>query len=48
VKPAGFDWEVVSAGDLAEDVIATPAISGGKLFVRTGGTLYCFGAQAAK
>ncbi|MBM3812263.1 MAG: hypothetical protein FJW20_11600 [Acidimicrobiia bacterium] len=40
---AGAEWEAVSTADLEEKTIATPAIAGGRLFVRTEGTLYCFG-----
>jgi outer membrane protein assembly factor BamB len=38
----GAKWEVVSSADLDDEVIATPAIANGRLFVRTRGTLYCF------
>jgi outer membrane protein assembly factor BamB len=41
---AGAKWEMLSSGDLDEAVIATPAIAAGRIFVRTKGTLYCFGA----
>jgi hypothetical protein len=42
VKP-GPQWELISNGDLDEQTIATPAIAGGRVFIRTLGTLYCFG-----
>jgi len=42
---AGAKWEMLSSGDLDEQVIATPAIAGGRIYVRTEGTLYCFGAK---
>jgi outer membrane protein assembly factor BamB len=29
--------------DLQDDIYATPAISDGKIYVRTRGWLYCFG-----
>jgi len=44
---AGADWEVLSSADLDEQVIATPGIANGRIYLRTSGTLYCFGAQAA-
>ena len=44
VKP-GAEWEQLSTADLDEQVIATPAIAGDRLFVRTDGTLYCFGGK---
>jgi outer membrane protein assembly factor BamB len=43
VLRAGEDWETLSSGDLAEDVVATPAIANSRIYVRTEGTLYCFG-----
>jgi outer membrane protein assembly factor BamB len=42
---AGAAWEVLSSGDLAEQVIATPAIAEGRIYVRTEGTLYSFGVK---
>ena len=35
--------EVVAHNDLAEPIFATPAIVGGRLYVRTTGHLYAFG-----
>ncbi|MEZ5352856.1 MAG: PQQ-binding-like beta-propeller repeat protein [Bryobacteraceae bacterium] len=46
VVKAGRDWEVISTGDLEEQLIATPAIAGGRLFVRTEESLYCFAARS--
>lgn len=43
---AGRDWEVVSSGNLDEQVIATPAIAGGRIYVRTDQSLYCFSASS--
>ena len=45
VLKAGPDGEVIAVNDLGEESFATPALSGGKLFVRTRKTLYCFGAK---
>ncbi len=42
LKP-GPDWKVLQTNDLNEDVYATPAIAGGRLFIRTQSRLYCFG-----
>lgn len=42
IVKAGAQWELIGSGDLDEQVIATPAISGGRIFVRTGKALYCF------
>lgn len=43
VVAAGSDWRVLRTNDLEEDVYATPAIAGGRLFIRTATRLYCFG-----
>ena len=43
VLKAGKDWEVIAVNDLGEDAFATPALSGGRIFVRTSKGLYCFG-----
>jgi outer membrane protein assembly factor BamB len=40
---AGREWQLLNSGDFDEQVIATPAIAGGRLYVRTAGHLYCFG-----
>jgi outer membrane protein assembly factor BamB len=45
VIKAGASWEMLSSGDLEEDVIATPAIAGSRIYVRTEEALYCFGAR---
>ena len=42
VVRAGADWELLSTADLKERLQATPAIAGGRLFVRTERALYCF------
>lgn len=43
VLKAGTDWQVLSTTDLGEQVYATPAISDGRVYVRTDTALYCFG-----
>ena len=49
VLRAGPQWEVLAVNDLGEGCKATVAIAGGKLYLRTERTLYCFagGAPAA-
>lgn len=42
VKAAG-EWQVLGVNDIGEEIHATPALSGGRIFVRTHGALYCFG-----
>jgi outer membrane protein assembly factor BamB len=46
VLKAGADWEVLAVNDLAEGAFATPALSGGRIFVRTDEALYCFGSRS--
>lgn len=41
---AGADWQKLSSAELDEQVMATPAIAGGRIYLRTAGTLYCFAA----
>ena len=43
IMKAGPDKEVLSVNRLDDECYATPAIADGRLFVRTRGTLYCFG-----
>ncbi len=45
VLKAGAQWEVLAVNDLGEESYATPAISNGRIFVRTRGSLYCFTAK---
>jgi len=42
VLKAGVDWKVLATNDLGEQVLASPAIAGGGIYVRTQGTLFCF------
>jgi len=42
VLKAGAQWEVLAVNDVADEVNATPALSDGRLYVRTRGALYCF------
>ncbi len=43
VLPTDGTLEPLAVNDLQDDIYATPAISGGRLYVRTRGMLYCFG-----
>lgn len=45
VLKAGPEWEVVQVNDLDEGCFATPALSGGSLYVRTSLALYRFGSR---
>ncbi len=44
IRP-GREWELVQLNDLHEEIFATPALSAGKIFIRTAEALYCFGAS---
>ncbi|MCC6421063.1 MAG: PQQ-binding-like beta-propeller repeat protein [Gemmataceae bacterium] len=48
VVRAGRDWEVMSSSDFEEPVYATPALADGRIYLRTTGHLYCFGAVGQK
>ena len=43
VLRAGRTAEVLAKNDLGERILASPAISGGRLFLRSDGTLFCIG-----
>lgn len=45
VLRAGRDWDVLAVNDLGEGSFATPALSAGKIYVRTDEALYCFGSS---
>ena len=45
VLKGGAQWDVVGVNDIGEEIHATPALSGGRIYVRTRGALYCFGAK---
>lgn len=47
VLKAGGNWEVLATNNLNDSCHATPAIAGGKIYLRTHGALYCFGNLAA-
>jgi outer membrane protein assembly factor BamB len=48
VFKAGKEPEVLAVNDLADETLATPAISGGAIFIRTKTTLYCIRAKESK
>ena len=47
VISAAGEWQVLHGADFGEDAYATPAIVDGKIYLRTTGHLYCFGAARA-
>ncbi len=42
VLKAGTQWEVLAVNDIGDEINATPALSDGRVYVRTRGALYCF------
>jgi len=42
VLKAGAQWEVLAVNEIGEEVNATPALSDGRVYVRTHDSLYCF------
>jgi len=45
VLKAGAEWEVLAVNEIGDDVNATPALSDGRVYVRTHGALYCFSSH---
>lgn len=44
LKAAG-DWEILKVNELDDECFATPAISDGRIYIRTRSALYCFGQK---
>jgi hypothetical protein len=42
VLKAGAEWEVLAVNEIDDEVNATPALSTGRIYVRTHSSLYCF------
>lgn len=42
VLKAGAEWEVLAVNEINDEVNATPALSEGRLYVRTHSAMYCF------
>lgn len=45
VLKASAQWEILGVNDLGDEIHSTPALSGGRLYVRTRGSVYCFGVR---
>jgi outer membrane protein assembly factor BamB len=45
VLKAGAEWEVLSVNEIGDEINATPALSDGRVYVRTRGALYCFSSS---
>jgi outer membrane protein assembly factor BamB len=48
VVKAAREWQILAVNDLGDEAYATPAIAGGRLFIRTRGALYCFGRDTSR
>jgi outer membrane protein assembly factor BamB len=48
ILKAGAEQELLSVANLEEECFATPAIEGGRIYLRTRNTLYCFGRGGAR
>ena len=44
VLKAGVEWEVLTVNEVGDEIDATPALSQGRIYVRTRGAIYCFSA----
>ena len=44
VVKAGAAWEVMNVNDLGEEIHTVPALHTGRVYIRTRGSLHCFGA----
>jgi outer membrane protein assembly factor BamB len=47
VVSAEEEWKVIHSAEFGEECYATPAVVDGRIYLRTGGHLYCFGDAAA-
>ena len=45
VLKAGGKWEVLAVNDLGEEIHATPALSAGRIYLRTRSAVYSFGSK---
>jgi hypothetical protein len=43
VLSAGREGKLLATNDIGERMLASPAISGGRLFLRSDGSLFCIG-----
>jgi hypothetical protein len=48
VLEAGAEWKLLAVNDLGEEVSATPALAGGRVYMRTRESLYCFTAGSGQ
>ena len=43
VLKAGPQWRLLGVNDIGEEIHATPALAGGRIYLRTRSAIYCFG-----
>jgi outer membrane protein assembly factor BamB len=48
VLRAGPDWRIIASSDLGEGLYSTPALSKGRIFLRSSEALYCFGSPGGR
>jgi outer membrane protein assembly factor BamB len=48
VLKAGAEWEVLAVNEIGDEVNATPALSDGRVYVRTRSAVYCFSTQSPR
>jgi outer membrane protein assembly factor BamB len=48
VLEAGAEWKVLAVNDLDAEINASPALVGGRIYVRTRDSIYCFAAAPAR
>jgi outer membrane protein assembly factor BamB len=48
VLRAGRDWDILAVNDLGEGSFATPALSQGRIYVRSDEALWCFGSAGRR
>jgi len=46
VVKAGRNFEILESNDLGEGISSSPAISNGRIFIRSYDALYCIGARS--
>jgi outer membrane protein assembly factor BamB len=45
VLRASGDWEILAINDFDSDIYATPAVSGGQIYIRTQSAIYAIGSS---
>jgi outer membrane protein assembly factor BamB len=45
VLQSGGQWQVLGVNDLGDEIHSTPALAGGRIYIRTRDAVYCFGSR---